>query len=307
MKAPHEIGRRPIARTLVYQAIDGEIEYAVGRWKKSSDEAGLTYREDATKKVEEWLIFLSGYYQDAICAASHEAGYSGALNVVRKLAALCVRCMETNGAVYRPDRDCNPHISRVTAETDRKTIYQVIDGERDYQDALPPSRTDYSEKTVLGYLVMFDTYLRRAIDGWTLNPDNAEALDNIRKLAGIAVHCMEKHGAPRRQPVQVTDVNSEKPYVPQKLTASMGITSVEVEEAVVAQQLMDVGLTLAEARGAIRCARGLYIEYTSSLEAIARINAMRVMGRNLHDVAEYRAAKVATDILDFLKQCGLNG
>ncbi len=81
----------------------------------------------------------------------------------------------------------------------RDDVYNLIDGERDYQDKLSSSRTDGSSKTVGDYLVMLDRYVRLAQDAWTDNAGCEKALDQIRKVAGIAVHCMEDHGAPARQ------------------------------------------------------------------------------------------------------------
>lgn len=81
----------------------------------------------------------------------------------------------------------------------REEVYDKLDEERDYQDALPPSRTDGTPHTVGNFLVMMETYMRRAFDAWTMNPGDQQALDNIRKIGGICVQAMEKHGAPRRR------------------------------------------------------------------------------------------------------------
>ena len=81
----------------------------------------------------------------------------------------------------------------------REAVYNLIDGERDYQDILPPNRTDGSDKTVGDYLVMLQSYTNKAIAAWTDNAGNDAALDQIRKIAGIAVHCMEDWGAPPRK------------------------------------------------------------------------------------------------------------
>jgi hypothetical protein len=81
----------------------------------------------------------------------------------------------------------------------RARVYAAIDTERDYQDRLPATRTDGQPRTVGDYLVMLDYYLRQAIDRWTMSPGDAQALDAVRKVAGICVHCMEDHGAPCRQ------------------------------------------------------------------------------------------------------------
>lgn len=83
-------------------------------------------------------------------------------------------------------------------KTPRNLVYAVIDGERDYQDRLPSSRTDGKDRTVGDYLTMFRAYLTQAENAWTYNSGDIQALHAIRKLAAIAVQCMEAHGAPPR-------------------------------------------------------------------------------------------------------------
>jgi len=80
----------------------------------------------------------------------------------------------------------------------RRQVYTLIDGERDYQDRLPANRTDGEPRTVGDYLTMLQHYLNEAQRQWVMNAGSQEALDVIRKIAGIAVHCMEDHGAPPR-------------------------------------------------------------------------------------------------------------
>ena len=80
----------------------------------------------------------------------------------------------------------------------REEVYKLIDGEREYQNSLPPSRTNGFHKTVGEYLTMLRCYMTQADVAWTMNAGDDAALDVIRKIAGIAVHCMEDHGAPER-------------------------------------------------------------------------------------------------------------
>jgi len=80
----------------------------------------------------------------------------------------------------------------------RKQVYKLVDGEREYQDNLPPTRTDGVERTVGDYITMLQYYNNKLIEAWTMNPGNEQALDVMRKIAGIAVHCMEDWGAPGR-------------------------------------------------------------------------------------------------------------
>jgi len=81
----------------------------------------------------------------------------------------------------------------------RKDVYKLIDGERDYQDQLPPNRTSGGDHTVGDYLVMLNSYLHEANHAWTMNAGDIPALDNIRKIGAIAIRCMEDHGAPERR------------------------------------------------------------------------------------------------------------
>lgn len=89
--------------------------------------------------------------------------------------------------------------------TSRSEVYAAIDSERNYQESFiekDPTRCDSSlpEHSVGDYLTMLTTYVRKSQDGWTLNAGNSVALDEIRKIAAIAVHCMEDHGAIFRIP-----------------------------------------------------------------------------------------------------------
>jgi len=76
----------------------------------------------------------------------------------------------------------------------RTEVYRAIDRERDYQDKHWPGQS----KEVGEYLTMLRSYLRIAESDWTFNKGDRLALDGIRKIAGIAVRCMEDHGVQER-------------------------------------------------------------------------------------------------------------
>lgn len=82
--------------------------------------------------------------------------------------------------------------------TTRQEVYAAIDTERQYQDKLSSARTDGREKTVGEFLTMLRHYMNKADAAWTENAGDAAALEQIRKIAGISVNCMEKWGAPKR-------------------------------------------------------------------------------------------------------------
>jgi hypothetical protein len=186
-------------RAEVYAAIDSELTYAEHRWREACCAQGIDYRPDNTKSVEEWLMFIRGYFNDAAYAVAHHAGYEPTLHVVRKLAGLCFSCMLAHGAPQRQIEGYHILTPRILpGPLVMNQVHALVDRERYYQGVLGPNRTDARSKSVPGYLCMFDSYLRKAIDAWTFNAGDTLALENIRKLAGIAVHCMEDHGAPHR-------------------------------------------------------------------------------------------------------------
>lgn len=85
----------------------------------------------------------------------------------------------------------------------REEVYKAIDGEREYQDSFiekDPSRFDDSlpDHSTGDYIVMLTTYIREAQENWTRSGGDEKALHSIRKIAGIAVHCMEDHGVEYR-------------------------------------------------------------------------------------------------------------
>lgn len=51
--------------------------------------------------VGEWMIFIDSYLEQAKKRLTHEHGTAGALDSLRKVAALCVACFEQHGVPYR--------------------------------------------------------------------------------------------------------------------------------------------------------------------------------------------------------------
>lgn len=78
----------------------------------------------------------------------------------------------------------------------REEVYKLIDGEREYQNEI--WGTDQDSKAVGSHLTLLDTYLKEAKDGYTYTDGNRKALETIRKIAALAVRCMELHDTPAR-------------------------------------------------------------------------------------------------------------
>jgi len=82
-----------------------------------------------------------------------------------------------------------------TNNTPRGQVYVAIDTERDYQDTVWAGH----KHEVAGYITMMTHYHQKLVEAWTVNAGDSAAMEVMRKIAGIAVHCMEVHGAPHRQ------------------------------------------------------------------------------------------------------------
>lgn len=84
--------------------------------------------------------------------------------------------------------------------TSRTDVYLVIDGERDYQDSHTLHEPKDPGFTTGDYITMMTAYVDKLAAAWAFNPGVApeDVLHNMRKIAAIAVQCMEVHGAPSR-------------------------------------------------------------------------------------------------------------
>ena len=80
----------------------------------------------------------------------------------------------------------------------REEVYAAIDSERDYQNDLSDLRTDGRDKSVGEYITMMQHYQAEMVSDWTRHPGDDMALEVMRKIAGIAVRCMEEHGVALR-------------------------------------------------------------------------------------------------------------
>lgn len=78
----------------------------------------------------------------------------------------------------------------------RFEVFLTIDGERKYQDTLTDRVLSIGEE-----ILLLQEYATRAREVWTEDFEypEAEALEDIRKLAAIALRCLEHHGAPKRE------------------------------------------------------------------------------------------------------------
>lgn len=136
--------------------------------------------------VEYWLLGLKeAQAQLELCLSGLRP--SEAVTHWTAIFTSCCICMMQNGVVRRGMGPVAERIVVRGASTFKDAIV-AVNGELAYQDVYADGR----KHTEFGFAVMFDTHLRRAIDAWTNYPGDFHALDELRKLAGICVHCLEK-------------------------------------------------------------------------------------------------------------------
>jgi hypothetical protein len=86
--------------------------------------------------------------------------------------------------------------------TTRENVFAVIDGERRYQeDGIAALGNTRIHEMILGEdIATIQHLVDQARATWYAGkPPNLDAMDLIRKIAGVAVASMERNGAPRRE------------------------------------------------------------------------------------------------------------
>ena len=86
----------------------------------------------------------------------------------------------------------------------RADVYAAIDTERNYQEQKGKelgwgAGQGASNHSIGDFLTLLRVYVGRADDAYANTVGDAEVLNVIRKIAGICVAGMERHGAPPRK------------------------------------------------------------------------------------------------------------
>jgi hypothetical protein len=91
-----------VTRENVYQAIDTEREYQDLRWAGTASSNRRSSNHGATDRtLDEFALYILGYANDLAKISSHTDNPTEKLDFVRKVAGLCVACMEAHGAPNR--------------------------------------------------------------------------------------------------------------------------------------------------------------------------------------------------------------
>ena len=81
---------------------------------------------------------------------------------------------------------------------ERSHVFDVLNGERKYQNHKDPTWQHEGKATVGEELLMMEEYLRLARTAWTTTAGDEQALEILRKVVGIGIRCFENHGVPVR-------------------------------------------------------------------------------------------------------------
>ncbi len=85
---------------------------------------------------------------------------------------------------------------------DRGTVYDSIDSERAYQDAQKGNSKRHEGQPPMTpgeYILCMEKCLADARNDWYRPDGGKSCLNYVRKVAALAVGCMELHGSPRRE------------------------------------------------------------------------------------------------------------
>lgn len=183
-----------MTRDEVFTLIDGERKYQKRIWVQRCQEFGIEFTPDSENAIEDWLVFLQGYYNDAIQVASHIVDGQGTLDIMRKLAGLCVACMEVHGGW----ENAGPFSTFRPGPLERCLTYHYISCECAYN---PPLYSYKAERlrSINAYLVEIGLALNECARFVNVEGGLTTTLQYILTVASIAVQCMEDHGAPPRE------------------------------------------------------------------------------------------------------------
>lgn len=85
----------------VYKLIDGELDYSKEKWTKERERVtrrgcAVMSKKNPGKDVESWILYMEHHLTKARTLASTNVDKRDALEEIRKVAGLAVRCMEYN-------------------------------------------------------------------------------------------------------------------------------------------------------------------------------------------------------------------
>lgn len=94
----------------------------------------------------------------------------------------------------------------------RARVYDVLDGERDYQDAQMGNakrHADMPPMTPGEHLLCMIHLMNVAVAEWYKPDGGVNCLEHVRKMTAMGIQCMERYGAPPRRIPDVPKIVAE--------------------------------------------------------------------------------------------------
>lgn len=85
-------------RSLAYHAIDTERDYQEWRWGRTRSGGR---QGEGQRSVDEFVAYIAGYTATLVQVAATSSNEEAKLEVMRKVAGLCVACFEQHGVPLR--------------------------------------------------------------------------------------------------------------------------------------------------------------------------------------------------------------
>jgi len=82
---------------------------------------------------------------------------------------------------------------------ERKEIYSILDGERDFQDSKWGGKQNDNYHEVESWVLYMQHYLTKAINRVSTEKGTQGGLDELRKVVALGIACFEVHGVPERK------------------------------------------------------------------------------------------------------------
>lgn len=91
----------------------------------------------------------------------------------------------------------------------RNDVFRSLDSEREFQEKKWGSISSHPHE-VGGWILLMETHLAKAREEWSTRPSDLRALEQIRKVAALAVACGEQHGLHPRSETELEFVASQR-------------------------------------------------------------------------------------------------
>lgn len=82
---------------------------------------------------------------------------------------------------------------------ERKEVYEILNGERDYQDKKWGGKQHDNYHEVEAWIIYMQHNLNKAIEAISTQRGIQGGLEHLRKVTALGIACFEVHGVPRRK------------------------------------------------------------------------------------------------------------